>query len=166
MLFRGLLVVVTMLRLVCAQTLAERARSLLEAKCTGCHGAARMSGLDLRTRETLIRGGKRGPAITLGNVGDSLLLKAVRRVGELQMPPGKAACGPKRSRYCGSGWRRWWRRGHLKRMRREGRRRRGGRSRRLSGPLYQRVMRRIRLIDSCWASCGRKGCGHWPRRTD
>ena len=83
-----------MLRLVCAQTLEERARGLLEAKCTGCHGAAQMSGLDLRTRETLLRGGKRGPAITLGNVDDSLLLKAVRRVGELQMPPGKAALRP------------------------------------------------------------------------
>ena len=94
MLFRGLLVAVTMLRLVGAQTLEERARGLLEAKCTGCHGAAQLSGLDLRSRETLLRGGKRGPAITLGNVDDSLLLKAVRRVGELQMPPGKAALRP------------------------------------------------------------------------
>ena len=81
MLFRGLLVAVTMLRLVGAQTLEERARGLLEAKCTGCHGAAQLSGLDLRSRETLLRGGKRGPAITLGNVDDSLLLKAVRQIG-------------------------------------------------------------------------------------
>ncbi len=94
MLSRGLFVVVTMLRLVCAQTLEERARGLLDAKCTGCHGAAQMSGLDLRSRETLMRGGKRGPAISLGTVDDSLLLKAVRRVGELQMPPGKAALRP------------------------------------------------------------------------
>ena len=88
---RGLLVVVAALRLLSAQTLEERAHTLLNAKCAGCHGAAQMSGLDLRSREALLRGGKRGPAIAAGNVDESLLLKAVRRIGELQMPPGKTA---------------------------------------------------------------------------
>jgi hypothetical protein len=79
---RRLLVVVAMLRLACAQTLEERARALLDAKCTGCHGEAKMSGLDLRSAESLRSGGKRGPALPL-------LMKAVRREGDLQMPPGK-----------------------------------------------------------------------------
>jgi cytochrome c553 len=76
-----------MLRLLSAQSLEERARALLDAKCTGCHGAAQMSGLDLRSREALLKGGKRGSALPL-------LLKAVRREGDLQMPPGKLALTP------------------------------------------------------------------------
>ena len=80
-----------MVRLWSAQTLEERAHTLLNTKCAGCHGAAQMSGLDLRSREALLRGGKRGPAIAAGDVDASLLLQAVRRVGELQMPPGKTA---------------------------------------------------------------------------
>ena len=54
---RGLLVVVAALRLLSAQTLEERAHTLLNAKCASCHGAAQMSGLDLRSRESLLRGG-------------------------------------------------------------------------------------------------------------
>ena len=84
MLIRGLLTVVAMLRLLSAQTLEDRAHALLSAKCTGCHGAAQMSGLDLRSPEALLKGGKRGPALPL-------IVKAVRREGDLQMPPGKAA---------------------------------------------------------------------------
>src|SRR6185369_3238888 len=56
-----------------------------------CHGAARMSDLDLRDRDTILKGGKRGPAIVPGKAGESLLYKAVRREGDLQMPPGKSA---------------------------------------------------------------------------
>ena len=41
-----------------AQTppLEQAARAILEAHCLTCHGAARMSGLDLRQRETLLKG--------------------------------------------------------------------------------------------------------------
>jgi hypothetical protein len=60
---------------------------VLQAKCIGCHGATQMSGLDLRTREAMARGGKRGPAM-------ALIGKAVRREGELQMPPGKTPLTP------------------------------------------------------------------------
>ncbi len=64
------------------------ARAVLETKCLGCHGEAQMSGLDLRTREAMLRGGKRGPALEPSDAGRSLLLRAVVGEGELRMPPG------------------------------------------------------------------------------
>src|ERR1044072_5441546 len=69
----------------------KTARTILETKCAACHGAARMSDLDVRDRATILKGGKRGPAIVPGKAGESLLYQAVRRDGELKMPPGKAA---------------------------------------------------------------------------
>jgi Protein of unknown function (DUF1553)/Protein of unknown function (DUF1549)/Planctomycete cytochrome C len=72
-------------------SIESSARGLLEAKCQVCHGAAHMSDLDLRDREGMLKGGKRGPAIVPGHASDSLLYKAVLRDGELQMPPGKGA---------------------------------------------------------------------------
>jgi hypothetical protein len=53
-----------------------------------------MSDLDVRERAALLKGGKRGPAIVPGKAEESLLYKAVRRDGELQMPPGKTALTP------------------------------------------------------------------------
>jgi hypothetical protein len=50
-----------------------------------------MSDLDVRDRAALLKGGKRGPAIVPGKADESLLYKAVRRDGEIQMPPGKTA---------------------------------------------------------------------------
>ena len=69
----------------------KAARAILETKCAACHGAARMSDLDLRERDTILKGGKRGPAIVPGKADESLLYKAVRREGDVQMPPGKTA---------------------------------------------------------------------------
>ncbi|MBL8177635.1 MAG: PSD1 domain-containing protein [Bryobacterales bacterium] len=65
------------------------ARNILEAKCIGCHGAAKMAGLDLRTAGGLAKGGTRGPAVKPGDADASLLLRAVRKQGDVQMPPGK-----------------------------------------------------------------------------
>src|SRR5260370_25761203 len=67
----------------------ESARKILSNRCASCHGEARMSDLDVRDLTTLLKGGKRGPAIVPGRAAQSLLLKAVKREGELQMPPGK-----------------------------------------------------------------------------
>jgi hypothetical protein len=66
------------------------AQALIEQRCLSCHGSARMSGLDLRQRETALQGGKRGPAIVPGNPDQSVLYRAVARQGDLQMPPGKS----------------------------------------------------------------------------
>jgi hypothetical protein len=58
---------------------------ILLRRCTACHGARQREGLlDLRTRASLLRGGKSGPAIVPGKPDDSLLVKKVR-TGE--MPP-------------------------------------------------------------------------------
>lgn len=53
--------------------------------CTACHGRHRQeAGLDLRDRESMLKGGKSGPAIVPGNVDASLILK---RIHAGQMPP-------------------------------------------------------------------------------
>ena len=67
--------------------LAGKARGIFDANCILCHGGARMSELDVRERETILRGGQRGPAVVPGNAEQSLLYQAVRREGELRMPP-------------------------------------------------------------------------------
>src|SRR6266851_5295129 len=72
----------------------KEAKAILDQKCLGCHGNARMSDLDLREPESILKGGKRGPAVVPGNAEASLLYKAVRREGELQMPPGKTPLTP------------------------------------------------------------------------
>ncbi len=60
---------------------------ILAERCTACHGETRMSGLDMRTREGLVRGGTRGASIHPGDASSSVLVQAVLRAGELQMPP-------------------------------------------------------------------------------
>jgi hypothetical protein len=71
--------------------LETAAQAILGAKCVACHGSTAMSGLDLRSAEAMVKGGKRGTAVVAGKAGASLLLQAVERKGELQMPPGKGA---------------------------------------------------------------------------
>ena len=70
---------------------AVEARRILDANCASCHGAAKLGGLDLRSRETALQGGSRGPALVPGQAAASLLIAAVERTGPLQMPPGKKA---------------------------------------------------------------------------
>ena len=50
-----------------------------------------MSGLDLRARESMLKGGGKGPALVPGNAEESLLFLAASHRGELKMPPGKPA---------------------------------------------------------------------------
>src|SRR5581483_6409350 len=77
--------------LIPAAALADEAaaRAVLEKRCLGCHGAAQMSGLDLRDRAAMLRGGKRGPAVVAGKPDESLLFRAVSGKAEIKMPPGK-----------------------------------------------------------------------------
>ncbi len=84
-------------------SVAESARSILDSHCITCHGEAAMSALDLRTRNGILRGGNRGPAIVPGNSAGSLLIRAIRREGDLKMPPGDAALSPSQVRLV-AGW--------------------------------------------------------------
>jgi mono/diheme cytochrome c family protein len=66
-----------------------RIRPVLARNCYGCHTGARSGGLELDSREHLLKGGSRGPAIVPGDPGHSLLIAAVRQSDPgLKMPPG------------------------------------------------------------------------------
>ncbi|HSG33900.1 MAG TPA: c-type cytochrome domain-containing protein, partial [Sphingomonadaceae bacterium] len=56
-----------------------RVRPLLAAKCYSCHTDAKMGGLRLDSREAVLAGGARGPAVVPGDAAASLLIHAVRR---------------------------------------------------------------------------------------
>src|SRR4051794_35166108 len=63
-------------------------RPLLSARCFKCHGARKQeSGLRLDQRAAALRGGDSGPAVVPGKPGESLLIRAVRHEGDLEMPP-------------------------------------------------------------------------------
>ena len=65
-------------------------RPLFIAKCYGCHASATpMGGLRLDSREAILKGGGRGPAIVDGKPNESVLIRAVRQTSDdLKMPPG------------------------------------------------------------------------------
>lgn len=58
---------------------------ILLTRCTVCHGLRKQeAGLDLRTKESILKGGKSGPAMVLGKPEESLLIKRIK-AGD--MPP-------------------------------------------------------------------------------
>jgi hypothetical protein len=58
---------------------------LLQLRCVACHGGRRQeAGLDLRMRQSLLMGGKSGPAAVPGKPAESLVIK---RVLAEEMPP-------------------------------------------------------------------------------
>src|SRR5258708_7822678 len=71
----------------------KQVRPLLIGRCASCHGASQQfSMLRVDSREGLLRGGNRGPAIVPGDPQLRLLAKAVRH-GGLHMP----VCGDRHS---------------------------------------------------------------------
>ena len=63
---------------------------VLRGSCLPCHTQKnRTSGLALDTREEVLAGGNRGPAVKPGAPAESLLITAVEQTGELKMPPGR-----------------------------------------------------------------------------
>lgn len=50
-----------------------------------------MSGLDMRQREGLLKGGKRGPAVTPKKPDESLLYLSAAHQGDLKMPLGSSS---------------------------------------------------------------------------
>ena len=71
-------------------SLAKAALKVLDRNCLACHGALLQSGLDMRQRETLLKGGEGGPVLIPGNAEESRLFMAASHVGELKMPPNEA----------------------------------------------------------------------------
>jgi len=66
----------------------KQIRPLLVNHCMSCHGQSQQfSSLRVDSREALLKGGNRGPAIVPGDASLSLLFKAVRHEG-LKMPVG------------------------------------------------------------------------------
>ena len=72
------------------ESISQSARRVLEKHCVSCHGTTLMSGLDLRQKEAMLRGGARGAAITPGNAEESLLFLAVshHESVDVRMPLG------------------------------------------------------------------------------
>ncbi|MEY5014771.1 MAG: hypothetical protein RIS92_1129 [Verrucomicrobiota bacterium] len=69
----------------------SKIRPALVEHCYECHSADKKQkgGLVLDTREGLLSGGDTGPALTAGAPDKSLIIKALKHQGDLQMPPKK-----------------------------------------------------------------------------
>ena len=62
---------------------------ILQRNCLACHSSRNpTNGLALDSREAMLRGGRRGPALRPGEARQSLLMEAVAQTGTLRMPPG------------------------------------------------------------------------------
>ncbi|KAA6456671.1 DUF1549 domain-containing protein [Acidobacteria bacterium AB60] len=67
---------------------ATRVREILQKNCLKCHGEAAKGGLRLDSYSQLKLGGNDGPVVVAGDPDASMLIQAVRRTGDLKMPPG------------------------------------------------------------------------------
>ncbi|MEO8126012.1 MAG: PSD1 and planctomycete cytochrome C domain-containing protein [Bryobacteraceae bacterium] len=66
----------------------QRVLPVISSNCLTCHAAAKMGGLQLDSRENLLKGGNSGPAIVPGKPDESILIQAVAHTHErLKMPP-------------------------------------------------------------------------------
>lgn len=73
---------------------AGRVKPILEANCARCHGGINhRGGLNLDTREAMLKGGHDGAVIVPGDASKSLLIKLIRHEGPkddpMPMPPNK-----------------------------------------------------------------------------
>src|SRR4051812_1590457 len=72
-----------------AEFFETRIRPVLASNCYECHTEQRNGGLRLDSRDALLKGGRRGPAIVPGDPDKSLLIQAVRQTDDkLRMPKG------------------------------------------------------------------------------
>jgi mono/diheme cytochrome c family protein len=66
---------------------STKIKPVLDGQCLRCHGSSLpRGGLRVDSREALLQGGGRGPAIVPGHPEQSLLIEAVHQTGELKMP--------------------------------------------------------------------------------
>lgn len=72
-----------------ARFFERRVAPILTKRCLGCHSQELRAGdVSFADRESMLKGGKRGPSIVPGNAEASLLMHTVRRTGDIKMPPG------------------------------------------------------------------------------
>ncbi len=68
----------------------EKVRPILVEHCQGCHGTKKQQAdLRLDSLEGALKGGEHGPALIPGDAEKSLLISAVLRTGDYEMPPDK-----------------------------------------------------------------------------
>ncbi len=73
----------------------SKIRPVLVENCYRCHSAEALknkklkAGMRLDSQAALLKGGESGPALVPGDPAKSLLLRALRHEGGLEMPPGK-----------------------------------------------------------------------------
>jgi hypothetical protein len=66
-----------------------RVAPILTKRCLPCHNEElKNGGISFFDRESLLKGGQRGPAVVPGKPEQSVLVQALHHAGELQMPPG------------------------------------------------------------------------------
>lgn len=67
-----------------------RVAPILAKRCLGCHNQElNNGGISFLDRDSLLKGGGRGPAIVPGRPEESVLVNVLRHDGEVQMPPGR-----------------------------------------------------------------------------
>lgn len=70
------------------QFFENQVRPLLVRRCSECHGEKKQQGgLRADSRASLMKGGDTGPALSPGAADESLMIQAVRREGDFEMPP-------------------------------------------------------------------------------
>src|SRR5690242_20073253 len=70
----------------------EKIEPVLEAQCYSCHSAQAekvKAMLYLDSRAGMLAGGETGPAVVPGDIGESLLIQAIRHEDGLEMPAKK-----------------------------------------------------------------------------
>ncbi|HUQ91573.1 MAG TPA: DUF1553 domain-containing protein [Bryobacteraceae bacterium] len=73
----------------------EHIRPVLEKQCASCHSSTvKQGGLDLSSREKMLRGGDRGPAVVPGELNESLLYAYITHQRQPGMPFGGKKLAP------------------------------------------------------------------------
>src|SRR5260370_26417610 len=71
-----------------AEFFETKVRPVFVKNCYSCHTTSALGGLRLDSLQSVIKGGKSGPAVIPGKAEESLLIQAVRQSNEaLKMPP-------------------------------------------------------------------------------
>ena len=69
------------------QFYSTRVTDILEDNCLVCHDETAKGGLRLDSYACFRKGGKDGAVIVPGDPDKSLLIQAIRRIGDRKMPP-------------------------------------------------------------------------------